>query len=204
MQQINLYTHELKPTKVILPLSQMVAGLSVLLVVLVAIQLLYRAEVVDIEEQLLPKQQRLDLAQQQVSEQEAQLKGMQKDESLVTLNHKLNQQTVARKQLLTMLDSVVTANRYPFSNLLTGLARQRVDQLWLTQIQFANGGATVGLKGKALKAEAVPHYLQMLRGEALLLGRSFNLFQLSTDEEKDEILHFTLSSSLLSEGVSNE
>lgn len=198
MQQINLYTQELKPKHIVLPLSQMVAGLSLLLLVLLITLFFYRAQVVALEARIPAKQQAVEQIQQQVSIKEGQLKGMQKDESLITLNHKLSQQVEARKQLLTRLGSVVTANRYPFSNLLVGLARQRVEHLWLTQIQFANGGSTVGLQGKALQADAVPHYLQMLRGEALLLGRSFDLFQLSTDEDQDEILHFTLSSSLLS------
>ena len=126
--------------------------------------------------------------QEQVSVKEGMLSGMQKDESLIAHNQTLNKQVAARTQLMSMLDTVVTANSYPFSNLMTGLARQRVDQLWLTRIQFANGGETVGLEGKALQADAVPHYIQMLRGEALLLGRSFDLFQLSTDEDKEEIL----------------
>lgn len=200
MQQINLYTQELRPQHVVLPLTQMVAGLSALIVVLLVISFIYRIQVVALEVQVPAKQQGIDQLQQRVSTKEAQLQGMQKDESLITLNHKLAQQVEARKQLLTRLGSVVTANRYPFSNLLIGLARQRVDQLWLTHIQFANGGETVGLQGKTLQAEAVPHYLQMLRGEALLLGRSFDLFQLNTDEEQDKILHFTLSSSLLTSG----
>lgn len=200
MQQINLYTQELRPQHVVLPLSQMAAGLSVLVVVLLVTLFVYRAQVEALEAQIPAKQQGVEQLQQRVSTKEEQLRGMQKDESLITLNHKLAQQVEARKQLLTRLGSVVTANRYPFSNLLVGLARQRVDQLWLTHIQFANGGATVGLQGKALQADAVPHYLQMLRGESLLLGRSFDLFQLTTDEDQDEILHFTLSSSLLSVG----
>jgi len=200
MQQINLYTQELKPKHIVLPLSQMAAGLLLLIAVLLTSLFFYRAQVVALEAQIPAKRQGVEEIQQRVSTKEGQLRGMQKDESLVTLNHKLTQQVEARKQLLARLGSVVTANRYPFSNLLVGLARQRLDQLWLTQIQFANGGETVGLQGKALQADAVPHYLQMLRAEELLLGRSFDLFQLSTDEDQDDILHFTLSSSLLSMG----
>ncbi|MFD2231980.1 hypothetical protein [Alkalimarinus sediminis] len=200
MQQINLYTQELKPEHVVLPLSQMVAGLSLLVVILLVALFIYRAQVEDIEAQLSPKQLTVEQLQQRVSTKEQQLGGMKKDESLITLNQKLAQQVEARKQLLTRLGAVVTANRYPFSNLLTGLARQRVDQLWLTNIKFANGGEMVGLQGKTLQADAVPHYLQMLRGETLLLGRSFDLFQLAKDEDQDEILHFTLSSSMLSAG----
>ena len=201
MQQVNLYTQELKPQKVILPLSHMALGLSALLVLLVVVFFVFRAKVVALEARVPAKQQTIEQLQQQVSMKEGMLSGMQQDESLVSNNEALKKQVSARRQLMSMLDSVVTADGYPFSSLMTGLARQRVDHLWLTRIQFANGGATVGLQGKALQADAVPHYLQMLRGETLLLGRSFDLFQLSTDEEQDEILHFTLSSSLLNKEV---
>jgi len=145
MQQINLYTQELKPKHIVLPLSQMAAGLLLLIAVLLTSLFFYRAQVVALEAQIPAKRQGVEEIQQRVSTKEGQLRGMQKDESLVTLNHKLTQQVEARKQLLARLGSVVTANRYPFSNLLVGLARQRLDQLWLTQIQFANGGETVGL-----------------------------------------------------------
>ncbi|UZE95789.1 PilN domain-containing protein [Alkalimarinus alittae] len=200
MQQINLYTQELKPKQVVLPLSQMVAGLSVLLAILIIIFFFYRAELSELEAQVPAKKSSFEQLQRQVLTKEETLKGMQKDESLITLNHKLNQQVMARKELLSKLGSVVTANPYPFSDLLTGLARQRVDQLWLTRIRFDNGGRTVGLQGKTLQADAVPHYIQMLRGEPLLLGRSFDLFQLMTDDDQTKMLHFTLSSSFFSEG----
>lgn len=200
MQQINLYTQELRPKKVVLPLSHMVAVVAGVLVLSIVVLFLYRAQVIDMESQLPAKKSSFELLQQQVALKESQLQSMQKDESLITLNHKLNQQVQARKQLLTMLGSVVRSNKYPFSDLLTGLARQRVDQLWLTRIRFANGGETVGLNGKTQLAEAVPRYLQMLRGENLLLGRSFDLFQLATDNDQDGVLHFTLSSTLLTEG----
>lgn len=204
MQQINLYTQDLRPKKTVLPLSQIVAITAVLLVILVASTVYYRGQVTALEAKIVPGQQQVDQLQQQVANIEVKLQATQQDASLVEHNALLNKRVIARKQLISMLDSVVMANRYPFSNLLTGLAQHRVDRLWLTRIQFSEGGRSVGLRGKTLQAEAVPHYLQMLRGESLFLGRTFNLFQLTSDEENDAILHFTLSSTLMNMRGTNE
>ena len=200
MQQVNLYTQALRPQHVVLPLSHIVAVVAVVLFIQIAFTAYYQSGVVAVEAKLPQAQANVDQQQQQTVEMEAKLNAMQKDPSLVALNNRLTKRLTARKQLISMLDSLAVGNQFPFSNLMTGLASHQVDFLWLTQIQFANGGHKVGLKGKTLKAESVPHYLQMLRDEALFVGRAFDLFELTSDEEHEKLLHFTLSSSLMTFG----
>ena len=200
MQQVNLYTQELRPKNVILPLAHIVTVVAVILFIQIVFTTYYQSGVVAIEDKLPSKQESVDESQQQTVEMEAKLNAMQKDPSLVALNQRLTKRLTARKQLISMLDSLSVGNQFPFSNLMTGLARHQVEFLWLTQIQFADGGHKVGLKGKTLKAESVPHYLQMLRDETLFLGRAFDLFQLTSDEKHEKLLHFTLSSSLMNFG----
>ena len=200
MQQINLYTQDLRPKKLILPLAHIVAVVAVILFIQIVFTAYSQYQVAAIEAKLPSMQASVDQLQQQTVEKEAKLNAMRKDPSLVALNQRLTKRLMARRQLISMLDSLSVANQLPFSNLMRGLARHQVDFLWLTQIQFADGGHKVGLKGKTLQAESVPHYLQMLRGETLFLGRTFDLFQLASDEEHEKLLHFTLSSSLMSFG----
>ncbi len=204
MQQINLYTQDLKPQKVVLPLEQIVAVLVVIILMQIAYTFYYSSQVAALEAEVAPKQQRVDDLEQASATMETELKAKQRDVKLVSLNIKLNRQVGARKQLLSMLDSLAVANQYPFSSLMLGLARHRIDSLFLTQFEFANSGVTVGLKGRTMQASAVPEYLQMLREEELFLGRSFDLFELSNDESNDKLLHFTLSSSLISLGADDE
>jgi hypothetical protein len=200
MQQINLYTQDLRPKKLILPLAHIVAVVAAILFIQIIFTVYYQSQVVAVEAKLPTKQAGVDQLQQQTAEMEAKLNAMRKDASLVALNKRLTKRLTARKQLISMLDSLSVANQFPFSSLMVGLARHQVDLLWLTQIQFADGGQKVGLKGKTLQAESVPHYLQMLRDETLFLGRTFDLFQLTSDEDREKLLHFTLSSSLMSFG----
>jgi len=200
MQQVNLYTQALRPKHVVLPLSHIVAVVAVVLFIQIVFTVYYQSGVLAVEAKLPQAQANVDQLQQQTVEMEAKLNAMQKDPSLVALNNRLTKRLTARKQLISMLDSLAVGNRFPFSNLMTGLARHQVEFLWLTQIQFADGGHKVGLKGKTLKAESVPHYLQMLRDETLFLGRAFDLFELTSDEEREKLLHFTLSSSLITFG----
>lgn len=200
MQQINLYTQDLKPKSVVLPLAHIVAVITVVLFIQVAFTAYYQTKVVAAEDKLPLKQTNVELYQQQNAEMEAKLNAMTKDQSLVALNERLIKRLAARKQLISMLDSLSTGSQLPFSSLMIGLARHQVDFLWLTHIQFAGNGHKVGLRGKTLQAEAVPHYLQMLRDDVLFLGRTFDLFQLDSDEKQEKLLHFTLSSSLITFG----
>jgi hypothetical protein len=204
MQQINLYTQDLRPKHIILPLAHIVVVVAVVLLIQIVFTVYYQSEVAAIEARLPSKQTNVDQLQRQTVEMEVKLSTMRKDPSLLALNKKLTERLVSRKQLISMLDSLSVANQYPFSNLMVGLARHRVDALWLTQIQFANGGQKLGLKGKTLQAESVPHYVQMLRGETLFLGRAFDLFQLTSDENIEKLLHFTLSSSFMNLGDGDE
>jgi len=200
MQQVNLYTQDLRPKKVILPLAHIVTVVAVILFIQIIFTVYYQSQVTAVEDQLPSKQASVDQLQEQTVEMEAKLSAMRKDSSLVALNKRLTKRLTKRKQLISILDSLSIGNQFPFSNLMVGLARHRVDFLWLTQIQFADGGHKVGLKGKTLQAESVPHYLQMLRDETLFLGRTFDLFQLASDEDREKLLHFTLSSSFINFG----
>lgn len=200
MQQINLYTQDLRPKHIILPLAHIVAVVAVVLFIQTLFTVYCQSEVAAVEARLPFKQTNVDRLQKQTVEMEAKLNAMRKDPSLLALNKRLTERLRARKQLTSILDTLSVANQFPFSNLMVGLARHRVDSLWLTQIQFANGGQKVGLKGKTLQAESVPHYVQMLRSETLFLGRTFDLFQLTSDEKLEKLLHFTLSSSFMNLG----
>jgi MSHA biogenesis protein MshI len=58
-----------------------------------------------------------------------------------------------------------------FAQYLSGLARQRVDGVWLTKVAVHASSGDVLLEGRALSAERVPAYLGQLRRETVFAGR---------------------------------
>ena len=59
-----------------------------------------------------------------------------------------------------------------FGQYLSGLARQRVEGVWLTKVAVHASSGDMVLEGRALSAERVPAYLGQLRRDTVFAGRS--------------------------------
>ena len=66
-----------------------------------------------------------------------------------------------------------------FSNLLASLARQDFENIWLERIEFLDGGDSIALEGRSLRAEDVPSFLNGLGTEESFQGRRFRAFEIS-------------------------
>ena len=60
-----------------------------------------------------------------------------------------------------------------FSRYLTGLARQSVPGLWITQLGIDATGKNLSLAGQTLRQEAVPEYVRRLKAEPAFAGKTF-------------------------------
>lgn len=76
-----------------------------------------------------------------------------------------------KARALTALASREVATTAGFSPQFIGLARQRLNGLWLTHIELA--GAQVSLQGVALSEELIPRYLRKLGSEDVFAGTAF-------------------------------
>jgi hypothetical protein len=61
-----------------------------------------------------------------------------------------------------------------FSDYFRAFARQSIDGLWLTELNIASGGASIGVQGNTLNAELVPQYMQRLAQEPVMKGATFS------------------------------
>jgi hypothetical protein len=98
-----------------------------------------------------------------------------------------------KNRLLDALASHGLANREGFSEHLLGLARQRVDAVWLKQIKIHNGGRSLVLAGSSLTPEAVPELIEQLGPEPAFVGREFQALLMQVPEEGQPIIDFALS-----------
>ena len=74
-------------------------------------------------------------------------------------------------QALAALSNREVATTAGFSPQFIGLARQRLNGLWLTRIELS--GAHVTLQGVALSEELIPRYLRRLGAEEVFAGTAF-------------------------------
>ena len=80
-----------------------------------------------------------------------------------------------------------------FSTILTGLARQDVDGLWLTRIELDEAGAHVALEGRALEAEEIPRFLRRLGREPAFEDRRFRQLEILRSDDGAAGLAFRLA-----------
>lgn len=94
-----------------------------------------------------------------------------------------------------------------YSEYFRALARQGMDGVWLTGVSVANGGADIGIRGRALQGTLVPGYLGRLTREPVMQGKSFSSLQIAqgpqagADGKKAApFVEFRLESSMQEEG----
>lgn len=185
MQQINLYTEEFRPKRVLLTLDQIVLLGVVVIVILFGTNLLADRMLASRQAELATKQQKLETLRKQVERMQQRAGQLVLDESLVAANTRLTVRLRARTDLLDMLGRVVVKRSDSFSSALVALARQRSDGLWLTRINLSASGQAMTLEGRTQQGESVPQYLQKLRDEPAFAGRAFSLFNLALNEDKE-------------------
>lgn len=69
-----------------------------------------------------------------------------------------------------------------FSGHFTGLARQRIDGLWLTRVRVGSGGE-ITFEGAAEAPELLPRYIARLGREEAFSGTEFSRLQLARGED---------------------
>lgn len=82
-------------------------------------------------------------------------------------------------QALAAFDSSALGRAEGYSELLRALARTSMEGVWLTRIQFAEGGGELSLAGRATRAELVPAYLERLRAQKALRGQEFSRLEIT-------------------------
>ncbi len=96
----------------------------------------------------------------------------------------LELERAAKTRLLGLLSNQGLGNTDGFSAQMSGIARRRVDGLWLRELRIEAGGSELALVGSALDAELVPRFLRNLGQEETFAGRDFR--RLHIERSNDE------------------
>lgn len=104
----------------------------------------------------------------------------------------LTRERDAKSRLLQLLATHELGNRTGFSEHAAGLARQRVNGLWLRSVHIGEGGDDIALAGSALQPELVPRFLQALGDEAVFAGRAFASLRIERSKDDPAVLDFAL------------
>lgn len=192
IQQVNLLQDELKIQKLKYSALLLVQLTLFLLVILSVVAGFNYIQLQQHQASLVDNKQQHKSAMQELQKIQAELALREKD---INLAKKIVQKTneLANKQkVLNILSRDEFGNTKGFIEHVSGLARQRIDGLWLTQIRISEGGTGVTLQGTTSKASLLPKYLQRLSSEKAFSGIEFQSLLMARQEKKKQWLNFSL------------
>lgn len=88
----------------------------------------------------------------------------------------------SRQQISGILQNSDFGDTQGYSAYLVAFARQVPEGLWLTGFHIAGAGSDIGLQGRTLKPELLPLYVNQLKREAVMQGKSFAALQMQVPD----------------------
>lgn len=177
-QNINLYQLQFQPTKVLLPARQ------ILLLTLLPIVIFFIISLFLIQQQTLLKT-KMTSQKKQLKDQQAQLASLQTQLAsrkpnplLLAELDSVKQQQSINLLLFQHLTNQSFGNQTGFSDTLTALSTQRIDNVWLTHYSLSNGAAHIALEGRAISSSLIPEYIDNLASSNKFQGKNFSVFKL--------------------------
>lgn len=150
----------------------------------------WRAAALRSEQAGLERQRTADTSR--LNELAAQFEGKNQSHVLDAQVEALSAERDRKAQALAALSRKELGSTQGFSPQFTGLARQRVNGLWLTHIEVGASGADMALTGITLSEELIPKYLAKLGSEAVFAGTAFDEASLQRRNDGGNQLQFVL------------
>jgi len=189
-QQVNLYHNELKNKKLNYSASM---SLKLCFIVIVGLSAFSGFKSYQIQQQeLILQESKNTLSKLTAEKTKIEASRKQKDAVLDKKITEKKQELSNKQKVLSILNQDEFGNADGFSALVGGLARQRLEGLWLTGLRFSSGGKDIFLKGITNKASLLPKYLQRLSAEKAFVGMTFKNLQMNRNKDKKQWLNFSL------------
>lgn len=181
-QQINLFKVGAQRQKNYAGTPVLVAGLGVLVLGLIAMSTLAKAQLAALESEAAAAKASLDSREARRTAATAAFVAPRKSEALQQELDQTSTQYRNLQQVAAILEQGQPGATRGYSAYFRAFARRGIDGLWLTGVTIQGSGDAIGLQGRALKASLLPGYLNGLASEAVLRGKTFG--QLEMKEPK--------------------
>jgi hypothetical protein len=185
-QQINLFNPLLRKQKKYFSAVTMAQALAMVLVgvMLFSAYINYQLRVVTKQEAELSHS--LQSSQKALEKLAAVARDKKRDAQLEAEVVRLSQQIASREKVLKTLQSGSLGNTKGFSEHLRALSRQSVHGLWLTGFVIAGAADDTEISGRTLQPELVPVYINRLKQEPALQGKSFDVLEMHQPKPEGE------------------
>jgi hypothetical protein len=177
-QNINLLSSGFRKTAARYSFATLAKSLGVALVALFAINFFLQYQVSGLTAQLRTMQEVLKDQRGQAEKLTGQAAARKPDAALEAEIAKLEGELSQARESMTAIKGSAFGTQQGFAEYLRAFSRQSLDGLWLTGFSISGAGE-LELRGRALRPELVPSYIQRLNGEKALAGRSFARFEMT-------------------------
>jgi hypothetical protein len=200
-QQINLYNPAFRKQQTHFSLMTILQTLAVVLAGSLLMYAYAVHQVSELEYQSAQGAKRLNVEQTALAGYSAGFSPQQANELLKNELLQLEKKALEASQLLELLSSGAVGNAAGYSEYMRAFSRQIVPGLWLTN--FKVSGTQLSLNGAVVAPELVPAYLQKLKNEAAMQGKSFSDLQMKSGKDA-KFTEFTLYSTVEDESKSSK
>jgi len=192
MQQVNLYQDELRTQKLNYSALMLTQLSVILLVIFSATTGFIYFQLQQHQNSLVEIQQKKKIVMADLQKIQTELSLRQKDAILAKRIIAKTKELANKQKVFGILSRDEFGNTKGFVEQVSGLARQRIDGLWLTKIRIAGGGTDITLHGTTSKSALLPKYLQRLSAEKAFTGTEFKSLYMARQEKKKQWLNFSL------------
>lgn len=91
---------------------------------------------------------------------------------------KAEAETASLEKTAGILRTGELGNTKGYADYLRAFSRQIVDGIWLTGLNIQGAGNEIGLQGRTVRAELVPAYINRLKHEPVMQGKSFSTLEM--------------------------
>lgn len=181
-QQINLFNPIFLKQKKYFSAVAMVQALGLLVAgsVLVAVYASYVVASVSKEAAVTTAQ--LAAAQAQLAKVKTEFAPRQKNQGLEVQIQKAEAETQSMREVFDILQKGEIGNTKGYSGYLRAFSRQIIDGVWLTGLTIVGAGNEIGLHGRALQPDLVPAYMNRLKREPVMQGKSFGTLEMQVPQ----------------------
>jgi len=176
-QNINLFNPAFRKERLRVSFATLAKCVGVTVIALGAFQFYLQHQVNALSEELRATERSLKEQRSYAEKLKGQAAARKPDPRLEAEIVQLETELRQAREAIEALKAGAIGNQEGFSEYLRAFSRQSVNGLWLTG--FTIGGGELEIRGRVVRPDLVPGYIQRLNREKVLAGRSFARFEMS-------------------------
>jgi len=195
IQQVNLYQNCLKQDQSTSAINQYIYTLIAIVILLTGFSIYLFIEQQDIENTLKSHKQQLTEAETKVQLLHVKYPKQQ-------INKLLSQEISNSQNMLSNLNRVISLlsdkssdQTQGFSRYFIALARQNINDVWLTKISINSQSQQIHIQGSTYKPKKIPTMLEKLHNEIIFKGKTFAKLTMEQEKDSDNKVNFSVSTS---------